>query len=90
MFLLISFFIAISVEDLGVILALVGASGSTIVSYILPGLFYYRIFQRNEEEINDNSEEPSWKLHVALVQLIVGLVLIPTCMTMILVDHFMK
>ena len=90
MFLLISFFIAITVEDLGVILALVGASGSTIVSYILPGLFYYRIFQRNDEEINENSEEPRWKLYVAVVQLIVGIVLIPTCMTMILVDHFMK
>ena len=90
MFLLISFFIAITVEDLGVILALVGASGSTIVSYILPGLFYYRIFQRNDDEINENVEEPRWKLHVALAQLIVGIVLIPTSMTMILVDHFMK
>lgn len=36
-FLVLSFIIAMSVSDLGVILGVVGATGSTTVSYILPG-----------------------------------------------------
>jgi Amino acid permeases len=36
-FLVLSYIIAMSVSDLGVILGVVGATGSTMVSYILPG-----------------------------------------------------
>jgi amino acid permease len=36
-FLVLSYVIAMSVSDLGVILGVVGATGSTMVSYILPG-----------------------------------------------------
>jgi len=36
-FLILSFIIAMSVSDLGVVLGVVGATGSTMVSYILPG-----------------------------------------------------
>ena len=42
-FLLLSFSVAMVVNDLGVVLALVGATGSTLVSYILPGLIYIKI-----------------------------------------------
>jgi amino acid permease len=42
-FLAISFVTAMIVDDLGVVLALVGATGSTLVSYILPGLIYLKI-----------------------------------------------
>ena len=38
-FLLFSFIVAMSVSDLGVVLGIVGATGSTIVSYILPGTY---------------------------------------------------
>ena len=31
------------VDNLGVILAVVGATGSTTISYILPGIFYVRV-----------------------------------------------
>jgi amino acid permease len=36
--------IAFLVEDLGLVLSVVGATGSTIVSYILPGLCYFLLF----------------------------------------------
>jgi hypothetical protein len=42
-FLLLSFTVAMLVDDLGVVLAMVGATGSTLVSYILPGLIYIKI-----------------------------------------------
>ena len=42
-FLLLSFCVAMIVDDLGVVLALVGATGSTLVSYVLPGLIYVKI-----------------------------------------------
>ena len=45
-FLLLSFAVAMVVDDLGVILAMVGATGSTLVSYILPGLIYVKIHPR--------------------------------------------
>ncbi|CAB9496757.1 Vacuolar amino acid transporter 5 [Seminavis robusta] len=42
-FLLCSFALAMIVNDLGVILAMVGATGSTLVSYVLPGLIYLKL-----------------------------------------------
>ena len=42
-FLLLSTLIACAVDDLSLILSLVGATGSTIVSYLLPGLCYWRL-----------------------------------------------
>mmetsp|Transcript_20647 Transcript_20647/g.37306 ORF Transcript_20647/g.37306 Transcript_20647/m.37306 type:complete len:480 (+) Transcript_20647:105-1544(+) len=43
-FLALSFMLAMIVDDLGVILALVGATGSTLVSYVLPGLIYVKVY----------------------------------------------
>ena len=127
LFLLASFFIAVSVTDLGVVLALVGASGSTIISYIIPGLFYYKMYgnkpggeagvvgvdaetgvtQRVEDprtegqvegqtgrvggsergsETVAESGEPVWKRYMALIQCLCGMLLIPVCLTMIIVD----
>jgi len=42
-FLLFSFCIAMIQNDLGIVLALVGATGSTLVSYVLPGLIYVKV-----------------------------------------------
>lgn len=70
--LLFSFGFAVSVERLGVILSVVGATGSTMVSYILPGLIYIRCF-------------PRWHLkrYFAMAQLTAGLVIMPICLAMI-------
>jgi amino acid permease len=64
------------VSDLSVVLGLVGATGSTTVSYILPGFFYYYLFK-------DPAEGPGWKRTLALVQGTVGLVIVPVCLTFI-------
>lgn len=42
-FLSLSFTLAMIVDYLGIVLALVGATGSTLVSYILPGLIYLKL-----------------------------------------------
>lgn len=41
--LVLSYFTALSVETLDTVLAYVGSTGSTAISFILPGLFYYKI-----------------------------------------------
>jgi len=43
----ISYTIACSVKDLGVVLSVVGATGSTTICFILPGVLYYKI-KKNE------------------------------------------
>jgi Transmembrane amino acid transporter protein len=60
-FLVLSLAIALSVKDLGVVLAVVGATGSTVVSYILPGAFYYNMFRKvsNSNDRSDNSSSSS-------------------------------
>ena len=42
-FVLGSYGVAMAVTDLGIVLAMVGATGSTMVSYILPGAIYYKL-----------------------------------------------
>ncbi|RYG63146.1 hypothetical protein EON64_16515 [archaeon] len=76
-FLGLSFVIALSVEDLGLMLSLVGATGSTLVSYILPGFCYYFLFR---------NEGPVWKRRLALLQGCVGVCLVPICLTFIFVS----
>lgn len=58
-----SYLVAMSVTSLGRVLAYVGSTGSTSISFILPGLFYYKIsapdsphHQRLLKE--DDDEEP--------------------------------
>ena len=75
-FLGLSLLIGLTVTDLGTVLAFVGATGSTAVSYILPGFFYYFIFK---------DEGPVWKRNLALFQGCLGLVIVPVCLTFIFV-----
>ena len=46
-FLVLSVVLALAVDDLGVVLALVGATGSAVVSYVLPGIVYLQICNRS-------------------------------------------
>lgn len=73
-FLCATFTVAMLVTDLGKALAAVGATGSTMLSYILPGLIYTRLF-------------PIWSLKrvAAMTMFIVGCAIVPTCVTMIFV-----
>jgi len=67
-----SLIIAITVLDLGKILAVVGATGSTMVSYILPGLVYAQAFK-----------EFHAKRVLAIGLLLLGCIVMPTCLTLI-------
>ena len=72
-FLLLSFTLATIVDDLGVILALVGATGSTLVSYILPGLIYVKVYPHKD-----------MSLVMAYAQLLLGVVIMPLALYFIL------
>jgi len=75
-----SLLIAMTVTNLGVILAIVGATGSTAVSFILPGFFYYFYFDENEVTA---VAVPSWKRQLGLIQGLLGVIIIPVCLTFI-------
>ena len=75
-FLISSLGIAIVVTDLGVILSIVGATGSTIVSYILPGLIYLKLCERW-----------SFLAFMALLQLCLGMVILPSALYFVITSH---
>ena len=77
-FLLASTAIALSVTDLGVVLSLVGATGSTIVSYILPGTTYFCLCREPRKR---------WR-GAALVG--VGAVIMPLSLTLIVLKEMHK
>jgi len=64
--------IALVVDDLGIVLKVVGATGSTIVSYILPGLCYFLLHP-----------EPHVMRWLALALLIAGVIIMPLSLTLI-------
>mmetsp|Transcript_9909 Transcript_9909/g.22116 ORF Transcript_9909/g.22116 Transcript_9909/m.22116 type:complete len:475 (-) Transcript_9909:218-1642(-) len=72
-FLLLSLLVALCVDDLGVVLALVGATGSTLVTYVLPGLIYIKVF-------------PSMDVAkgFAYLQLILGCIIMPVALYFVL------
>ena len=65
--------IALSVKSLSVILSVVGATGSTAVSYILPGGIYFRL------------APPSLKRNLAFCQFLLGCCIVPTALTLIFI-----
>ena len=75
-FLISSFILASIVDDLGVILALVGATGSTMVSFVLPGLIYIKVYPNKD-----------LSLVMAYVQLLLGIVITPLALGLIIVEH---
>jgi len=72
-FVLGSVAIALAVDDLGLVLKVVGATGSTTVSYILPGATYVRVCPRHRRGIQ------WWG---ALGMLIAGCVIMPLSLTL--------
>ena len=71
-----SFLVSLSVKDIAVVLEVVGATGSTTVSYLLPGIIYYILHP-----------QPHLRRQVALAQFILGLIIIPTCLTAIFLKN---
>ena len=65
-FLLLSFVVAMIIDDLGIVLACVGATGSILVSYVVPGLIYMKLHHDYDRT----------KI-AAVLQLVMGCILIP-------------
>ena len=72
-FLTLTLVVALFLTDLGTVLAVVGATGSTIVSYILPGAIYWSI----------HTSEATTKRWLAGLLFCVGCVIIPVALTFI-------
>ncbi|WVR03398.1 hypothetical protein IAU60_000389 [Kwoniella sp. DSM 27419] len=69
--LLSGFLIAYNVHELEIVLGFVGSTGSTIISFILPGVFYFRLFR----------DEPGQLKFWALALSIYGLVVMVGCLS---------
>ena len=67
-----SYFVAITISQLDIVLSFVGSTGSTTISFILPGLFYFRLHE------NDGWH---WKRMVALFLIIYGILVMTVCLT---------
>lgn len=67
---------ALITDNFGVVLGLVGATGATIVQYVLPGISYYVLFK---------DEGPAWKRTAALVLFYMGLVICPAACVFIFI-----
>jgi amino acid permease len=76
-FVLLSFCIALVVSDLGIVIALIGATGSTTINYILPGAVYWRLHE------SDGSSE--FKRKCAGGLFILGCIIMPVCVTFIFI-----
>lgn len=62
----VTWIVAANVTNLGKVMAMVGATGSSSVSYILPGLLYFKLHPRRHI-----------KRYLALLLLVAGLVIMP-------------
>lgn len=70
----LSYVLAATVKDLSTVLALVGATGSTTICYILPGLFYYKA--------NQNMNKPQDVLsYIGLLMIVMGVFVMGSSLT---------
>lgn len=67
-----SYFVAITVNQLDLVLSFVGSTGSTTISFILPGLFYFKIYSEKKWH---------WKRLVALFLIVYGFSVMSICLT---------
>eukprot|EP01084_Bolivina_argentea_P081761 148032_1 len=70
-----SFTVSMITDDITDIFAIVGSTGTTVIAFILPGLFYYN-YQFKYKKQN------KWKRKCALFFTIAGIVFIPFCIAM--------
>lgn len=79
LFVLITFTIALSVDQLGLMFSIIGATGSNLMTYILPGAFYFKL-----------SEEDGFKSRTriaALCVMVLGLIVLVAALTIIILDN---
>ncbi|CUM67526.1 uncharacterized protein PRCAT00005226001 [Priceomyces carsonii] len=75
--LFLGYFLAITVKSFAFILAIVGATGSTSISFTLPGLFGYKLIG---SELTELSTLESTFKYLSLFLVIWGLVVMMTCL----------
>ena len=63
-------------DDLGVVLSLIGATGSTVITFILPGAAYW---------VMTREEGPTVKRYCAALLFGLGCIIMPVCVTFIFV-----
>lgn len=95
--LITTYLVAMSVSSLEVVLSYVGATGSTAISFILPGLFYWKISQDtqgyspvadDESDVDDQEGElvrpkrPQLMRYLALSLCIYGCIFMVVCLTL--------
>jgi len=66
---------AIPIKDLGLMLSLIGTVCSTSVQFILPGASYFVLYPH-----------AGWKRYLSLAQLVLGLVIVPLCLTLTFIE----
>mgnify|MGYP002632585153 FL=1 len=74
LFLAVTTSTAMALDDLGIVLSLVGATGSVVVTYLLPGFCYYRLCRQPR----------SWLRRAALLQTLLGAILMPVSLALIM------
>jgi len=74
-FIVAALMIALSVKSLGLVLSFVGATGSTTISYILPGGIYYTV------------GPPGVRRYLAFIQFCLGLVIMPSALAVIFMGN---
>jgi amino acid permease len=67
-----SYLVAITISQLDLVLSFVGSTGSTTISFILPGLFYLKLFKQDGWD---------WKRCIALFLIIYGFMVMSVCLT---------
>lgn len=67
-----SYFVAITISQLDLVLSFVGSTGSTTISFILPGLFYFKMY---------SDDKWHWKRWAALFLSIYGVLVMTVCLT---------
>ncbi|KAJ8602382.1 hypothetical protein CTAYLR_004239 [Chrysophaeum taylorii] len=77
-FLALSFLIASAVKSLSLVMSLVGATGSTAISYILPGGIYYYLYK-------DDPRQSALKCRLAFSLFAFGLCVVPTALVLIFI-----
>lgn len=84
----LSFLLALSVDDLGMVLGVVGATGSTAICYILPAIFFLKLSWRLE----DSSGLEWYHRNIGIIRrlasmmLLLGAIIMPVCVSFQFVD----
>eukprot|EP01084_Bolivina_argentea_P304649 526183_1 len=76
---IITFTIAMIVDDLGIVLSVIGSTGSAVSIMILPGLFYYFMKQNTGKNIKQNFCDKV-NTYGSIITVSLGVILVPFCL----------